>query len=213
MKKFLLVCYTLLFLSVSGIANAAIIEVINNGDFESGLTGWAIDNPGTNDLGTLSSDIDGPGSLPSSNVFYTNTGGLYGSHPVNISQSISLTLGTEYTFFSNLAAYSIQGNASGGEITATLGGDHLEFFDFGHITAEIWEYGTLNHTFTASSSGIFNLNVNIYRPHGSSTPYQYLDNISLTFDDEDSPPVPIPSTVSLLCIGLFALAGVSRRKK
>ena len=217
MKKTLLAgltCGVVIF-GVAGVSQSSTIETIVNGNFEDGLNGWTVDNPDSHPFGIIDIDIDGIASLTSSNAFFTNTGGGFGSDDVNISQTVSLIAGKEYTFSADLASLNGDeyGNASGGQITASFEGDTIAIFDFGFIAMSAWEYGTLSSLFTASFSGSGLFNINIYRPYRAddTTPYQYIDNISLTYQSE-STPVPEPATLLLMGTGIIGLFGVRRKK-
>src|SRR5512147_2938058 len=71
-------------------------NLVTNGSFTLGLSGWVIDNPGNLPFGIKSIDIDGPGPLNSSDAFFIQAGGGYGSPDAGISQSIKIASGGAY---------------------------------------------------------------------------------------------------------------------
>lgn len=211
MKKTIIGLSAGLFLfGVSQAANAATVNLITNGNFEAGLTGWTISNPSNNPLMVELVDIDGSGPSALSNALKMQTGGGFGTNDINLSQTVSVVAGQEYTLHADLAALggSQWTNASGGEITARLGATIIDSFNFGEIQPNTWEFATLDATFTAAASGLFDLQ--IFRPYtnNSTTPWQFIDNISV-----ETNVVPEPSTMLLLGTGILGFAGISRRKK
>lgn len=204
------------------LAAALPIEVLNNGDFELGLAGWTVVNPGNYVADIVNIDIDGvAGSLVASSAFRTQTGGGPGingqlTDDVHLRQAVSLIAGVEYTFFANIASQKVDPRFSGdgGQFKITIGVEELGFGKFGNLASESLFSDVLSGVFTAGSSGIFD--IHIYRGlMGSSvTPYQYLDNISLTYNGSSptSHNVSEPASIALLGLGFVGL-GLNRRKK
>ena len=199
------------------LASYATSNVVTNGNFTNGLSGWAINNPSRLPFGITAVDIDGPGPLTSSDAFFVKTGGRSGTSPVSIFQSIKLVTGGAYTLFANIAASyfppgSFINNLSGGVVTVTLDGKIIDSYDFGEIARNTFEYATLNASFVAASSGI--LDINFFRRFTTSinSPINYVDNVSLVLNNGGGTPVPEPATVLLLGTGLLGLAGYSKKK-
>ena len=122
------------------VASYATSNVVTNGNFTNGLSGWAINNPSRLPFGITAVDIDGPGPLTSSDAFFVKTGGRSGTSPVSIFQSIKLVTGGAYTLFANIAASyfpsdSFINNLAGGVITVTLDGKIIDSYDFGKLPA------------------------------------------------------------------------------
>jgi hypothetical protein len=198
------------------VASYATSNVVTNGNFTNGLSGWAINNPSRLPFGITAVDIDGPGPLTSSDAFFVKTGGGFGTSPVSIFQSIKLVTGGAYTLFANIAASyfpvsSDISNLAGGVVTVTLDGKKIDSWDFGEIDRNTFEYGFLSASFVASSSGI--LDINFFRRFATdpNSPINYLDNVSLVLNNGGTP-VPEPATVLLLGAGLLGLAGYSKKK-
>jgi hypothetical protein len=193
---------TLLGASPSKAAN-----LVTNGDFETGLTGWSVDNPSGHPTGVATFDIDGDDSLGSSNAFFARTGGGFGSQPVNLSQTLSLIGGQSYSFFANIASFPVFDNASGGVVTASINGVTVSSFDFESVIGGFSEFATLTGNYQAATTGSYLLNINFFRPFTStpSTPINYIDNIAL--NEQGSVPTSVPepaSALGLLAFGTLA---------
>lgn len=202
-----------------GLIKTANSTLIANGDFSNGVSDWKIDNRSGLPAGIAKVDMDGPGPLTASDAFFVQTGGGFGLSDVRISQRISIIDNGLYTLSANIAAsyFPIDprfiNNLSAGVITATWDGTTIASFDFGEIAANSWEYASLNASFVAASFGI--LEINYYRPFTSdiNSPMNYLDNVSLAFDNGRSvAPVPEPGTILLVGVGIVGIAGCGRKK-
>jgi hypothetical protein len=200
-----------------GFLEPANSSVITNGNFSDGLSSWTVNNSSNLPFGITAVDIDGPGPLNSSDVFFVKTGGGFGTSAVSTFQSIQLVAGGEYTLFANVAASyfpldSSINNLAAGAITVTLDGKTIDSVNFGEIARNTIEYATISASFVAAASG--NLDIKFFRPYGIdvSSPINYLDNVSLTLTSGTGAPVPEPATIFLLGIGLVGLAGYSRKK-
>ena len=59
--------------------SSAAANVVTNGNFANGLSAWTINNPSKLPFGITAVDIDGLGSLTSSDAFFVKTGGDFGT--------------------------------------------------------------------------------------------------------------------------------------
>lgn len=168
-------------------ASASLPAQVVNGDFETGnLTGWTISSCGF-------TGVDGGASHSGSfGLFSGNIGS-----PCVLTQSVSTTIGTQYSFSFWLR------NVSGGSpnsFQALFGGQSLLSSIDGPGTG--YALQTFNVTATSTSSELrFQLR------HDPS--FWDLDDVSLT----PTTVTPEPSTVALIAAGLGALAVIRRRRR
>jgi hypothetical protein len=225
-KFWLLLCTLISMVGFCHPANSTIIndssfnfpELVSNGTFSDGLSGWTIDNPGNLPLGVSSVDIDGQGPLGLSDAFFVQTGGGSGSPDASIFQGIKIAEEGAYTLTANIAASyfpsdsAFINNLSGGIVTVAMGGKKIDMFDFGTIASNSWEFATLNTSFETGSPGI--MAINFFRPFaaGLDSPINYLDNVSLKPNTLISEPVPEPATLLLFGSGLIGLSCYCRRR-
>jgi len=181
---------------------------VSNGDFSSGLGGWTVVLPSSNQLtpdrGVESIDIDGSGSLGVSSAFYANVG--YDSL-LNLEQVVSLSAGISYNFRADLAMTTPSVNADGGTISVFIGPTLLQSYSFGDTVVGVNEYARISSTYLSPVTGSSTLSIHFSRNYGAgifSTPTDYVDNIQLT-------PVPEPGTFVLVFCGLSLLALIHRR--
>jgi len=97
---------------IFGLLEDANSTVITNGNFSDGLSAWTIKESGNLSYGITAVDIDGPGPLGVSDAFFVQTGGGFGSSPVDIFQGVQVVAGGAYTLFANIAASYFPQDAS-----------------------------------------------------------------------------------------------------
>ncbi|TAF02715.1 MAG: PEP-CTERM sorting domain-containing protein [Nostocales cyanobacterium] len=200
-------------LGVAGNAQAA--NLVTNGNFDAGLTGWTISNPSSSPNGVAAIDIDGGGPLGTSAAFFTKAAGGFGTQPLNLSQTVSLVAGKTYSFFANIASVGgTRTNSSGGIVTASIAGTNIANFNFGSILANNLEVSTLSGTFTASTTGSQLLNLNFFRPFtfSSNSPTNYVDNVILEGEAVAAVPEPA-SLMGILGLGAFGVTSLRKRKQ
>lgn len=181
MKKLL----TAALLSVAA-ANAN-ANLVTNGSFESGLSGW---NCSGADLCTTSSDARRTGSAGA--YGYDNSGFA------TLSQTLSTVVGASYgfSFFSN--AYQTSGNEL-----------RYSFSDFSGSTLVPTTTQWLQTTgsFVATSTSTL---MQFFFATDPGTGTWRLDDVSV---EQIAAPVPEPETYAMLLAGLGLMAGFVRRRK
>jgi len=177
----------------AALAGHAAAQSFTNGNFETGdLSGWTVVNTpnGVGAPGSIQTfDIDGPGPLGSTFVATFMVGNVV-SMPgnqagVEMTQSLSLTAGTQYTVDFDWAAgrVSTTGNAEGGVFSVIVAGAIVGQVAAGGISGTNPNpvYGHLTAHFTAASSGPTDVGLRITRPYlspGDLT--DYVDNITIS---------------------------------
>lgn len=187
-----------------------------NGGFKSGdFTGWTIGftpNGATAVQVVEPFDIDGPGPLGMSNAGKFSVGNAASPNlpfeGVELTQSLSLTAGTQYTIDFDWAAIRTitSSNGEGGRFALIVDGVELTFQSAGSTSSTNPHYGHISALYTPLVSGNFSIGVRITRQFTIPTPaaptlFQYVDNFSI-----------IPAPASLALLGLAGLAGLRRRR-
>lgn len=202
-------------LLAAGAATSASAAIVNNGSFESGLSGWAV--------------FDSIGTTPGRGITVVPTTGLVDSTGYNdyvpsrdgahaaffvddnafqsLSQFVSLVGGTQYNLnFSLFATESGAGNTFNFKLFDSVG-----FFTLANVntnlTAPAGTWTDYSYSFTAPVTSDFYLLNFLFTSGKTPAKDVLLDAISIT-----SAPVPEPATWALM-IGGFALAGVAMRRR
>lgn len=218
-------CAVLLIMSTVP-ANA--VEVITNGNFQSGLTGWTSyttangtiaavpSTPGApqpQNASVASFNVTGSGA---SNALFLNAGkvnGPYGSgsgEGGGVLQTFTTTGGLA-TFSADIAAFTrVNGLTAFGLMSVLLDGVVLDSFDFVGPGTSTTLRDTLDFTtnLTAGQHTIQLQATRIYAP-GAGVTSQYFDNVSL----DVVTPVPEPSTWAMLILGFAGVGFMAYRRR
>jgi hypothetical protein len=215
-------------LLIASAAPAKAVEVITNGGFQSGLTGWTSYTtangtiaatpsmpgaPQPQSASVVSFDVTGSGA---SNALFLNAGKInpvYGSAPGEgggVSQTFTTTGGLA-TFSADIAAFTrVNGLTAFGLMSVLLDGVVLDSFDFVGPGTSTTLHNTLDFT-TTLTAGQHTLQLQatrIFAP-GAGVTSQYFDNISLDVEAA----VPEPSTWAMLILGFAGVGFMAYRRR
>lgn len=190
-------------------SHGATVELVTNGGFEAGNTGFATDFtnanggfPGLATVSVLSSNYFGATANSGSSFLAVNGGNVAGANPSVWNQDISVVAGTDYAF-----SFALSGTSAAplpvGQLSIQFDGTEI-------LTAAAPAgptYLTFGTTFSAAATGTFSLSF-VETSLGFGGNDYAIDDISLTFDDAAVSPVPLPAggLMLLFALGLGALA-------
>ncbi|MBB5687190.1 PEPxxWA-CTERM sorting domain-containing protein [Sphingobium boeckii] len=206
-------------------------ELLQNGNFSSGLTGWTSYVTSV-DYGTISPTTPNSGGSPytvqqaetasfnvtgsgTSNALWLNAG-EYQTRPGQffgqnyegggVSQIFTSLAGLA-TFTADIAFWGTRTD-TGGIFSVLLDGVALDAYDFGTTVA-----GTTRNTLSFStnlSAGQHTLQLQVVRPYGPAKDVrgQYFDNVTL----DQVAAVPEPATWAMMITGFGFVGGAMRRK-
>jgi hypothetical protein len=197
----------------AGAAQAALVDIADNGGFESGdFTGWAQypSNGTTQTITTVN---------PSSGTYAANLNIAVGAGGVNnvLKQERQLD-GTGLLSAGDIISYSfdVRGSAVDGGVLFLENFCETDNFLCGQDLAVInttseWQTVTGNFTLGAGVTAYTLQFAAVCAANNTCTADYYFDNISIIADIE-VPQVPVPAAVWLFGSGLLGLIGVARRK-
>lgn len=193
---------------------SATVELVTNGGFEDGFTGFTTEFANTTPSrpnGVQQASVITNGSafgleeFAGDSFLAVNGGNDLNTDPLLWSQDISVVAGTTYDFSVQVGTATpvVLGNLS-------VQFDGTEILEILAPAADN-TYEQFTTSFTATSSGVFALSFFELSTGFGGNDYG-LDDISLTFDDAGTAPtVPLPAGGVLLLAGLGGLAFMRRR--
>jgi hypothetical protein len=192
-------------------APATAAQLIGNGDFSQGLTGWTVTTTsnGVANATPASFDVTGSGTQTAARlnvgvaIFVFDVPPAGGSLVRNF-----VSAGGQGVFGASIAAQGQQfNNLDGGTFSVWLNGVQKDSFAAGQIGAGEIVRSSLSFTETLLA-GNNSLEIRIVRPFSTSanSPFQYVTNVSMLGS------VPEPTTWALMILG-FGLVGVSMRHR
>jgi Carbohydrate binding domain/PEP-CTERM motif len=195
----------------AGLATGASAAIVNNGSFESGLTGWTAVGGGTTPgIGITVITTGGTNSTG----YGDNVANFDGTHAAffvddnagveSLSQGVNLVGGTKYT-----VSYALYATASGANnpftfsLTSALGGNILATNTSSQVTVGSWT--DYMYTFTAPTTSSYVLDFDFT---SGKTPAKdvVLDGVSI------AAAVPEPATWAMMLLGFLGLGFLGYRK-
>ena len=220
---------TLVALLAACTVPAHAVEVLKNGNFESGLTGWTsyttangtiAENPSTpttpqpQSASVATFDVDGTGGA--SSALFLNAGRINGFGAPGAGGGVSqtfTTLGGLATFSADIAGYTRVGGAADlGLLSVLLDGVVLASRNFGGgpQSGPFTLFSTLdfNANLTAGEHTLSLQSTRLFAP-ARGTFAQYFDDVSLNVVT----PVPEPSTWAMLILGFAGVGFMAYRRR
>jgi PEP-CTERM motif len=236
MKTFgLLAAASLAALGALGAGSAsAATNLLTNGSFETGdFTGWNVtsteSSTGTgaaaqvviayNQASAYPTGAFGE-SIPTDNAVGNpspDAAGKFGAYfvsdfadPQTISQTVTLTAGTSYTFgFDIYQPGNGAANPNGAHFTADLAGVPFASFAAGATPAQIWSTASGANTFVATTTGAFTFS---FTSDGFPAKDFVIDRVYLTATDS-IPGVPEPASWALMIVGMGGAGAALRSRR
>jgi len=206
--------------AIPSASHASTIDLIVNGDFESGDTGFSTDLSLDNtflDAGEYSVvtdassvngafDNEGDHTTGSGNMMAIN--GTTTSETLSWGQTVNVVSGTEYDL-----AFWVMSLFGSGSTTLGISFDSTTVKTVDNIGAGSGVWTEFTASWTATSTGAIDVNLLELSTGFGGNDYA-LDDISLTFTEQkNTAPVPLPAAGWLLLGGVAGLLGLGRRRR
>jgi len=230
MKKLLLASALAALVAAPAFATA---NLLTNGSFEDGLTGWVQTDSGdvgaqghadpvVIEYGQASNYPTGAygEAVPADNNAFNpgfdavGTHGLYFSSDVGtqtLSQAVSLVAGRSYTFgFDFYLPANGYANANGATFSASIGGFPFASFNAGSEAATTWTLASGAHTFVADQTGTFTFS---FSANGFPAKDFVIDRVFLASTARVAGDVPEAGTWAMMVVGFGAIGAAGRRRR
>lgn len=188
-------------------------NLLSNGSFENGLTGWSVTGAGSNPLSVKSYGPNFYGETvlaDNSTSLSPDAAGTHGVYFVDdiakqtLTQSVTLTSSGMYSMgFSTYAPANGLNNSHNASFSAAIGSNTLFSTNISSLTGRTWQ---AQSGAVALAAGTYNISFT-FTPTGYPAKDIVIDRVYLL-----AAPVPEPETYAMLLAGL-GLMGVVRRRK